>query len=246
MAVKFIYHGGMCVEIIRSDGYRILCDPYLSGNPLSKKMPSEFADVDLILVTHYAFDHYGDTAAIMSAGNASLLCGTDTFLHLTRHQPDLSPRVKKTIYGDCKNYGQTNIRCIRTFHVSRGEINEIPVFGPPLGFVVQVEPGVVYYHTGDTCLFGDMKLIRELYHPDVMCVGVSRIKEGSSCEMTPREAAIAVSWVGVKAVIPTHYVPESKDLSEFLLHMNSFAPDTAVKVDIEKGFCFEPAKIIDC
>lgn len=245
MSVQFTYHGGMCVEIVRSDGYRILIDPYLTENPLTEKRPEDFADVNLILVTHYAFDHYGDAPAIMQMEKAELLCGTDTYLHFCAAHPDLAKRAKKTIYGDCKTYGETMVRCIRAFHVSRGAIHETPVFGPPLGFVIQVEKGVSFYHTGDTCLFGDMKLLRELYHPEIMCVGISRIKAESSCEMTPREAAMAASWVGSQVVIPTHYVQGSPDLREFCRHMQSFAPDAAIKSKVGSTFSFTPAQVAD-
>ena len=150
MSVQFNYHGGMCVEIVRSDGFRILVDPFLTGNPFTTKTPQDFADVDLILVTHYAFDHYGDTPEIMELGHAELVCGTDTYLHFTEKYPHLAGRAKKTIYGDQKLFGQTELRCVRAFHVSRGAINGTPVFGPPLGFIVKVEKDVCYYHPGDT------------------------------------------------------------------------------------------------
>ena len=55
---------------------------------------------------------------------------------------------------------------------------------PAFGFIVEVEPGVTYYHVGDTCLFSDMRMYRELYHPNVMTVGISRFKEPyPPCEM---------------------------------------------------------------
>ncbi len=65
MAVKFTYYGGMAVHIERSDGYQILVDPYFTGNPAVNGLPKEMYDVDLVLVTHAAFDHFGDTADIM-------------------------------------------------------------------------------------------------------------------------------------------------------------------------------------
>ena len=51
MAAKFSYIGGMCVLVERSDGFKILFDPYLSKNKDTNRKPSEFYDVDLILVT---------------------------------------------------------------------------------------------------------------------------------------------------------------------------------------------------
>jgi L-ascorbate metabolism protein UlaG (beta-lactamase superfamily) len=88
-----------------------------------------------------------------------------------------------------------------------------------------------------------MKLIGEWYHPDVMCVGIDSAKPIGSREMTPREAAMAVSWVRPRAVIPTHYYEGSAALPEFIRHMESFAPDTVIKPEIDKPFSFTPAVI---
>jgi L-ascorbate metabolism protein UlaG (beta-lactamase superfamily) len=60
--------------------------------------------------------------------------------------------------------------------------------------------GLTLYHAGDTCLFGDMKLIGELYKPDIACLPI-----GDIFTMGPREAAYAIRFLGVKHVIPMHY-----------------------------------------
>ena len=245
MSVTFSYHGAMCVEIVRGDGFRILVDPYIDGNGLTNTASADYQDVDLILTTHHAFDHLGDAAKIMRGASAELLSASDVWLQLKKQYPEMADRLKKTIYGDEKRYGSTVVRTVRAFHVSRSEVAGVPVYGTPLGFVIQVEPGVTYYHTGDTCLYSDMKLLRELYHPELMCVGISRIQADSSCEMTPREAAIAVAWVGAQVVIPTHYAPGSRALAEFTGHLASFAPDTVIKAAVDRSFVYEPARIYD-
>ena len=77
MAVKITYFGGMAFLLERSDGYRVLCDPCISQSRITKHSPSEFYDVDLVLVTHAAFDHFGDTIDLMKNGRASLICGPE-------------------------------------------------------------------------------------------------------------------------------------------------------------------------
>ena len=56
------------------------------------------------------------------------------------------------------------------------------------------------YHAGDTALFGDMKLIGELYKPDVAMPPI-----GDLFTMGPREAAYAIRLLGMKHVVPMHY-----------------------------------------
>ena len=60
--------------------------------------------------------------------------------------------------------------------------------------------GFTVYHAGDTAVFGDMKLIGELYSPDLGMLPI-----GDLYKMGPREAAYAVKLLGVKHVIPMHY-----------------------------------------
>ena len=48
-------------------------------------------------------------------------------------------------------------------HSSSFDDNGIVYLGEPAGFVVRLENGQTIYFAGDTALFGDMKLIGELY-----------------------------------------------------------------------------------
>ncbi|PHY10393.1 MAG: metal-dependent hydrolase [Acidobacterium sp.] len=72
--------------------------------------------------------------------------------------------------------------------------------GEAAGFVVKLENGQTIYYAGDTCLFGDMKIIAELYQPDIAFLPI-----GDRFTMGPDTAAIAAKWLGVKQVVPMHY-----------------------------------------
>jgi L-ascorbate metabolism protein UlaG (beta-lactamase superfamily) len=72
--------------------------------------------------------------------------------------------------------------------------------GDPAGFVVELENGLRFYHAGDTAVFGDMRLIRELYRPEFAFLPI-----GDHYTMGPRDAALAVELLGVKHVMPLHY-----------------------------------------
>jgi L-ascorbate metabolism protein UlaG (beta-lactamase superfamily) len=72
--------------------------------------------------------------------------------------------------------------------------------GEPCGFVIEFENGLKLYHSGDTCVFGDMAIIRELYAPDLCMLPI-----GDLFTMGPKEAAYACSLLKPKAVIPMHY-----------------------------------------
>ena len=98
--------------------------------------------------------------------------------------------------------------------------------GSAAGFVVEMD-GIVVYHAGDTGLFSDMKLIHDLYHPDVALLPV-----GGHYTMGPAEAMIAAEWVGAPLVIPMHYntFPAiAQDLTEF---EHAIESTTSMLVDV--------------
>jgi len=92
---------------------------------------------------------------------------------------------------------------VRAEHSAGGWAEDpgVPVYlGEPAGFVVELENGRRLYHAGDTDVFGDMRLIRELHRPDVAFLPI-----GGHYTMGPREAAAAVELLGVSTVVPIHY-----------------------------------------
>jgi len=72
--------------------------------------------------------------------------------------------------------------------------------GEPAGYIIRLPDAFTVYHAGDTALFGDMKLIGELYKPDLAMLPI-----GDRFTMGPMEAAYAIRLLGVKHVIPMHY-----------------------------------------
>ena len=115
-------------------------------------------------------------------------------------------------------------------------VDHLVITGPlpldMLGFEVQwASPGVRFYHHGDTALFSDLKLIGELYEPNVGCIGMANAPdvlarvEGpghlTTAEMDPREAALAAQWLRLEVVLPCHYSsPDTDEMQAFLGHLD--------------------------
>lgn len=244
MAVKFTYYGGMCVLAERSDGYKVLFDPYISANPATQTPPSALYDIDLLVVTHNAFDHFGDTIELMKNSKALLMAGGEVVRRVRDEIPDLpEDRTKLTIYGDEQHIDGVVVRVVPAWHASNCVVNGITVANPPFGYVVDLEDGVSYYHAGDTSLYTDMKMIREMYKPNIMAVGISCIEKTYPCEMNPREAAFATQWVGPDVVIPTHYAPGSESLAEYLNCVRVTSPKTIVKTDVDQPWVYTAFKV---
>ena len=245
MGTKFTYYGGMCVLVERSDGFKILCDPYIKDNPHTDKTPEDFYDVDLILITHVAFDHYGDVEEIFKQGKARVVMDRSSKKKMILAGVMDTNRYTNTIYGDERVFGQTVIHTVRAFHSSTYvEPNGVDFsYAPPFGYVIEVEPSVTYYHPGDTCLYSDMKLIQELYHPNIMICGCSNLRENACKDMVPREAAMAVGWIGPDVVIPAHYPLGSKNPELLAEYMKVTSPRTTVMRDINRTFEYMPARV---
>lgn len=241
---KFTYYGGMSLKIERSDGFKIMIDPYIHNSLCQDATPDMFYDVDALIISHAAFDHFGETVNILKNSNATIICGTETWARVRAEADIPESRHINVIYGDGTRLGQTEVRFVPAWHGSNVTYHGVAHAYYPFGIIVKLERGVSLYHTGDTSIFSDIKLIRELYRPNIMmpCISTVDVKYGSI--MSPVEAAQAVRWVGPNLVIPGHYYLGDPAVEEFKMHMRSFAPESEVFWGVGKPVDFLPHKII--
>src|ERR671933_1354639 len=98
MATQIRFLGVAAYEIVTSWGQHILIDPFLDENPGSPVKSHELGQVDLILVTHAAFDHMGDTEAIARRTGAPVVCGGEVKAYLTA-QGVPPEQIRATTWG---------------------------------------------------------------------------------------------------------------------------------------------------
>ena len=97
--------------------------------------------------------------------------------------------------GDIK---ATMVHADHSCGIQDGE--ELVYGGEACGYVIELAGGLKIYHAGDTNVFGDMEIIRELYAPDIALLPI-----GDRFTMSPREAAYAVKLLKPKTVVPMHF-----------------------------------------
>ena len=241
---KFTYYGGMALKIERSEGFKIMIDPYIHNSLCQDATPDMFYDVDVLLISHAAFDHFGETVDILRHSNATIVCGTETWARVRGEADIPESRHINVIYGDGARFGQTEVRFVPAWHGSNVVYHGAAHAYYPFGIIVKLEPDVSLYHTGDTSIFSDIKLIRELYRPNIMmpCISTIDVKYGSI--MSPVEAAQAIRWVGPDLVIPGHYYQGDPAVEEFKVHMRSFNPESEVFWEVGKPVEFLPRRIV--
>ncbi|MHB8399457.1 MAG: metal-dependent hydrolase [Candidatus Limnocylindrales bacterium] len=199
---SFTWYGHACVEVTTPGGRTILIDPWF-GNPQSPKAAAAVSRCDLLLVTHGHGDHMGDAVALASRLRPAWPCIHEMSLWLARQLPGGADQVTGMNKGGTVEAAGVRVTMTTADH-SAGDWNPdggVPLYlGEPAGFVVELENGFRFYHSGDTAVFGDMRLIRDLYRPDLAILPI-----GGHYTMGPREAALAVELLGVKHVMPIHY-----------------------------------------
>ena len=94
-----------------------------------------------------------------------------------------------------------------------------------MGFVISTEDDIRLYHTGDTAIFSDLRLIGELHRPHILMIGISSVDEHFPAEMSINEAALATLWVAPDIVVAMHYPPGSTAPSAFLEAVKIMAPN---------------------
>ena len=231
MTTSIRFYGVAAYEIITSRGQHILLDPFLDENPSSPLKSDELERVDLICVSHGAFDHLGDAEAIARRTGAPVICGGDVKTYLVDR--GLPPgQLQATIWGIAVEVGGIRVQPVECHHWSSVTLsNGQHVAGVPIGFVVYADPAVRFYHYGDTAIFSDLKLIGELYQPTIGAIGVTQPREVLdrvvapghvlTGEMSPREGALAAQWLNLQTVLPCHYLsPDCADVQEFNAHLD--------------------------
>jgi len=182
MRINFLGHSGFIVE----SEIVVVIDPFLTGNPKAGIPADGIEKADIVLVTHSHPDHLGDAVAIAKRTRASFV---------SIHELTMTGELDNE--GQGMNFGGTiDVRGVPITMVKAEHSTDI---GDACGFVWK-QGGKTLYHMGDTSLFSDIRLIGEIYRPDIVFVPI-----GDRYTMGPEQAAVATEWVGAKTIIPMHY-----------------------------------------
>jgi L-ascorbate metabolism protein UlaG (beta-lactamase superfamily) len=172
-----------------------LFDPWYTGNP-SFPASARPKNADLILISHGHSDHITDAAAMAKETGATVVGIWEITAWLgSSGIKNVEPMNK----GGTIDVKGLRITMTDARHSSSAE-KDLTYLGEAAGFVVKLENGQTIYFAGDTALFGDMKLIGELYRPDIAFLPI-----GDRFTMGPDTAAMAAKWLSVKQAVPMHY-----------------------------------------
>lgn len=224
------YLGHSTFGITTAAGENIIIDPWLVDNPQTPEHLKQVDELDTILVTHGHHDHFDDVIPLARQTGARVVANFEisTYL-LAKGIENVHPMQK----GGPDQVGQIKVVVTDAKHASSiGEPDGTIVYaGEAGGFIVEFDNGFKLYHAGDTGIFGDMRLIGELYNPDLALLPI-----GGRVLMGPFEAAHATRLLGVRHVVPMHYgttpfpVKLSGTPEELREHLSRVAPYATVHV----------------
>ena len=238
---KVIWLGHASIQV-ESNGHTIFFDPWIENNPKCSLKLEDIDKATAVCVTHGHDDHIGDSLQIVKQTKAKLICSPEIAVYANhrgiRYDEDSYPLN----FGGSWVTDAFTITMVVADHTSEIFGDEFQKDGTVVpgagaaGYVLSLADGPIIYYSGDTGVFGDMAIIRDLYAPDLAICTV-----GGKYNMGYREAAYAASLLLPEAFIPIHhgtFPNQMLDLNQLETEMKVRAPKVRL-VRLEPGESFE-------
>ncbi len=177
----------------------VLIDPWVEGNPACPAAHKTFDRIDVMTISHGHGDHMGDAVTLGTKFKPTVVCNYEIHAYLQKKGIAGTAPMNK---GGTQEVAGIRFTMVHAVHSSGIEEagGQMIYGGEACGFVITLEDGTRIYHAGDTAVFSDMALIRELYQPEIAILPI-----GDLYTMSPREAAVAARLLQPKQIVPAHY-----------------------------------------
>ena len=197
--VTYKYLGHATFLFTTPAGKKLIIDPWIQKNPACPAADKNIETLDTMLITHGHFDHIQDAVELGKRLKPTVGCIFETSLWLKKKGVENLAFMNK---GGSQKINDLKVTMVDARH-SCGILDDdgsVIYGGEAAGYVVEFENGFRIYHAGDTAVFGDMKIIADLYKPDVCFLPI-----GDLYTMDPKEAAYACRLLSAKKVVPMHF-----------------------------------------
>ncbi len=191
MSLKLTWFGHAALGL-ETGGYRLLVDPFLSGNPAASASP-EGISADFVLITHGHGDHVGDAVQIAKRSDALVISNFEICNWIAKQ--GVKTHAQHLGGGFRHPFGYLKL----TLALHGSALPDGSYGGNPAGFLLTTNDGQKIYLAGDTGLFGDMRLIGE------EGIDLAVLPIGDNYTMGPADALRAVKLIAPRHVVPIHY-----------------------------------------
>lgn len=197
--LKITWLGHATFRVVTPKGTTIYIDPWVMQNPMTPEAEKDVKKCDVLLCTHGHGDHIGDAVALARKHNPKVVGIYELCLWMQKKGAQQIAPMNKGGTQQVADFKVTMVTAVHSCGIQDDD-GSIIYGGEACGYVIEFENGVRLYHAGDTAVFGDMALIRDLYAPEIACLPI-----GDHFTMSPKEASYACSLLRPKTVIPMHF-----------------------------------------
>ena len=195
---KLTWLGHSAFRITMPNGKVVVIDPWVQSNPMCPEPLKKFDRLDTLLITHGHFDHIADAVDLGKQFKPQIVAIYETGVWLESKGVTNVSAMNK---GGTQTVGELEVTMVNAIHSCGIKDGDQVIYGgEACGYIIRLPGGLTVYHAGDTAVFGDMKIIGELYKPDIALLPI-----GDFYTMGPREAALAILLLRVLHVVPMHF-----------------------------------------
>lgn len=207
-AVEMVFLGNMGFQFTAPGGKVVLTDPWLEGNPDAPFGVKALERADLILVSGAHPDNVGDTVALARQTGATVIATSELGAWLASQGLPRQQLHSMMPGGRYEGKG-VSVKVVHAVHTAGfwPQDQATPGYGGmSIGFVITFEEnGLRVYFSGDTGLFGDMRLFGSLYRPHVAILSTA-----GRYMMEPEDGALAAELLGtdnpaLDSIVPAHH-----------------------------------------
>jgi L-ascorbate metabolism protein UlaG (beta-lactamase superfamily) len=196
---KITWLGHATFRIETAEGKMLYVDPWVMGNPLCPQGEKDVMSADALICTHGHGDHIGDAVKIAKQHKPVVVGIFELCMWMQSKGVEAISPMNKGGTQSVVGVKATMVHAVHSCGIQEDD-GSIVYGGEACGYVLELPGGVKVYHAGDTSVFGDMAIIRELYAPEIAMLPI-----GDHFTMGPREAAYACKLLQPKFVIPMHF-----------------------------------------
>lgn len=237
--IRWLGHASVSVDF---NGNVIYFDPWLDDNPVCPIKRSDVTKATAICSTHGHIDHLGDSFDLVRQTGATLICTPELGFYADSKGLKEGREVYALNMGGTWKSDGFSITMVPASHTSE-IMGEGWIEGPiqpgsgAVGFVLSIDGGSTIYFSGDTGVFSDMSIIRDLYRPNVAIMTA-----GGKYNMGFRETAYAASLMWPEVLIPTHY----GTFEDQQLDLNKLETEMKVRAPGVKLIRLNPGEVFEC